>query len=103
MYQQMQHADEYGLSVENVGFDLSKIVKRSRDVSAKLTAGIGHLLKKNKVQVFNGYAKLGKPGELQVDDDMTLSAKHIILATGARAAAPALSQTATEYGATKKR
>jgi dihydrolipoamide dehydrogenase len=85
MYQQMQHADEYGLSVENVGFDLSKIVKRSRDVSAKLTAGIGHLLKKNKVQVFNGYARLGKPGELQVGDDMTLSSKHIILATGARA------------------
>ncbi|NQZ07161.1 MAG: dihydrolipoyl dehydrogenase [Algicola sp.] len=85
MYQQMQHADEYGLSVENVGFDLNKIVKRSRDVSAKLTAGIGHLLKKNKVQVFNGYAKLGKTGELLVGDNVTLSAKHIILATGARA------------------
>lgn len=85
MYQQMCHADEYGLSVENVGFDLAKIVKRSRDVSERLTGGIGHLLKKNKVQVFNGYAKLSEPGQLQVGDDLTLNAKHIILATGARA------------------
>jgi dihydrolipoamide dehydrogenase len=88
MYQQINEADDYGLSVENVGFDLAKIIKRSRDVSKQLTAGIAHLLKKNKVQVFNGYGKLAESGKLTVQNDgviTELTADHIILATGARA------------------
>ena len=99
MYQQMQDADEYGLSVEGVGFDLNKIVKRSRDVSAKLSGGIAHLMKKHKISVFNGFGKLMGMNEatskenqeqqlvVEVDGKIThtLSAKHIILATGARA------------------
>ena len=82
----MKHADSYGLTVDQVGFDLDKIVKRSRDVSTKLSKGIGFLLKKNQVTVIDGNARLAGPGKLQVEKDgqvATVSGKHIILATGA--------------------
>jgi dihydrolipoamide dehydrogenase len=89
VYRNMTHAAEYGLSAEKVGFDLGKIVERSRKVSKKLSGGVGFLLKKNKVTVFDGEGRLDGPGKVQVAKDgkpvATLSAKHIILATGARA------------------
>ncbi len=90
VYRQMQHADAYGLSVEKVHFDLKKIVERSRGVSKQLTMGVKHLLKKNKVTVFDGYARLQGKGALTVEGadkkvTATLKGKHIILATGARA------------------
>ena len=89
IYRQMQHADQYGLSASNVDFDLDKIVKRSRSVSKQLTSGVGYLLKKNKVQVIDGFGKLAGKGKLSVTKDgkpvATLTAKNIILATGARA------------------
>jgi dihydrolipoamide dehydrogenase len=90
MYQEFNHADDYGLSVGEVGFDLNKIVQRSRDVSTRLTSGIEHLLKKNKIVVFTGYARLKESTvegfhQVLVDEMMGLSARHIILATGARA------------------
>jgi dihydrolipoamide dehydrogenase len=87
--QLLQHADEFGFEIKDYSFDLQKIVKRSRDVSAKLTGGIQHLLRKNKVPVFNGYGKLGGKGKVTVEKDGkitdTLQAKHIVIATGARA------------------
>ena len=89
IYQHMQHAASFGLSAEGVSFDLAKIVERSRGVSKQLSGGIGHLLKKNKVKVFDGYAKLLGNSKLSVEKDgkvfETLEAKHIIMATGARA------------------
>jgi dihydrolipoamide dehydrogenase len=85
VYRSMQHAAEYGLSVEKAGFDLAAIVKRSRGVSAQLQAGVKHLLKKNKVTVFEGHGRLAGGGKLAIDNGPTLNAKHIILATGARA------------------
>ena len=89
IYHNMQHAKNYGLSAEGIGFDLDAIVKRSRNVSKQLNGGVGHLLKKNKVTVFDGYGKLAGKGKLHVEKDgkaiADLSAKHIILATGARA------------------
>lgn len=89
IYRAMNHAKEYGLSAEGVGFDLDAIVKRSRKVSKKLSMGVGYLLKKNKVQVFDGFGKLAGKGKVAVTKDdkavATLSAKNIILATGARA------------------
>jgi len=89
IYRQMNHAKDYGLSAEGVGFDLDAIVKRSRKVSKKLNLGVGHLLKKNKVTVFDGFGKLAGKGKVAVAKDgqavATLSAKNIILATGARA------------------
>jgi dihydrolipoamide dehydrogenase len=88
IYHYMQHADSYGLCAKGVGFDLAKVVARSRAVSKQLNRGVGHLLKKNKVTVVEGEAKLKGPGKLIVmKDGKTLgdyTAKHIILATGAR-------------------
>ena len=87
----IQHAEAYGLKVDNWSFDLSKIVERSRGVAKQLSGGIGHLLKKNKVTVFDGSASLPKSGtiivKLKKGGDVTLSGKHTIIATGARARA----------------
>ncbi len=87
VFRNMKHADQFGLSAGTVGFDLQKIVKRSRNVSAKLQGGVGHLLKKNKVTVIEGTAKLQGPGRLTVEqnaEQLKVTGKHIILATGAR-------------------
>ncbi len=85
----MKHADAYGWSASNVTFDLAKVVERSRKVSKQLSNGVAHLLKKNKVTVFDGQAKLNGAGKLKVEKDgkpvADLTAKNIILATGARA------------------
>jgi dihydrolipoamide dehydrogenase len=62
----MQHAKDYGLSAEKVGFDAAAVVKRSRGVSGQLNGGVGFLLKKNKVDVIWGEATITKPGEVKV-------------------------------------
>ncbi|MEZ5919053.1 MAG: dihydrolipoyl dehydrogenase [Alphaproteobacteria bacterium] len=80
----IQHADAFGISVKDVSFDIKKVVERSRGVAKQLSGGIAHLLKKNKVTVFDGRAKLLGKGKVGVGKD-TLSAKNIIVATGARA------------------
>jgi dihydrolipoamide dehydrogenase len=80
----LTHASAYGLSAEKVGFDLAKIVDRSRKVAGQLNAGVKGLMKKNKVTVVEGEGKLVGKGRLQVGDK-ELQAKHIIIATGARA------------------
>lgn len=89
VYHLMQHADAFGLSAKSISFDLEKIVKRSRDVSAQLTKGIGFLMKKHKVTVIEGEGTLAGRGEIAVSKDKKplqhVKAKHIILATGARA------------------
>jgi dihydrolipoamide dehydrogenase len=80
----LTHASAYGLSAEKVSFDLAKIVERSRKVANQLNAGVKGLMKKNKVTVVEGEGKLTAKGRLQVGDK-ELQAKHIIVATGARA------------------
>ena len=85
LYQKMKHAEEFGISASNIEFDITKIVVRSRDVSTKLVGGIKALLKKNKVTVIEGTAKLEGPGQILVNDKDKISAKNIIIATGARA------------------
>ncbi|CAA2145215.1 dihydrolipoyl dehydrogenase [Methylobacterium bullatum] len=102
IYHYMQHASDYGLSAEKVGFDTAAIVKRSRGVSTRLNGGVGMLLKKNKVDVIWGEAviesaaKGNEPGKVTVKETSrapapkgalaagSYSAKHIIVATGAR-------------------
>ncbi len=86
----LDRLDEFGFSADNIKFDIKKIIKRSRDVSKQLSSGIAHLMKKNKIPVFDGFGKIMKAGELEVtltkdQKKQTLKAKHIILATGARA------------------
>ncbi|MDH5722732.1 MAG: dihydrolipoyl dehydrogenase [Alphaproteobacteria bacterium] len=89
IYHLLHNLDEFGLSAKDIKFDLKKIVQRSRGVSSQLSGGISHLLKKNKVTVINGWGKLQGKGKVAVEKDGkvtdTLSAKHIIIATGARA------------------
>lgn len=93
VYRQFNHAKDYGLSAQGVGFDLKAIVERSRTVAKRLNMGVGMLLKKNKVEVFDGFGKLAghekSLRKISVSKDgkpvATLNAKHIILATGARA------------------
>jgi len=88
VYHYMQHAADYGLKADNVGFDLAKIVDRSRKVAGQLNAGVKGLMKKNKVTVYEGVGTLSGKGGLSVDKDgkkTELQAKHIMVATGARA------------------
>ena len=86
----IQNADKFGFTVEGHQFDMAKVVKYSRGVASQLNAGVGHLLKKNKVPVVMGRGRLGdQSGQLIVTDkdggEQIIHADHIILATGARA------------------
>jgi dihydrolipoamide dehydrogenase len=84
----MERAKDFGLRADNVGYDLDAVVKRSRGVAKQLNSGVGHLMKKNKVTVFMGAATLPAKGKVSVKTDKgtdELTAKNIILATGARA------------------
>ncbi|WP_342152205.1 dihydrolipoyl dehydrogenase [Methylorubrum sp. SB2] len=102
IYHYMQHAADYGLKADNVSFDASAIVKRSRGVSGRLNGGVGMLLKKNKVDVIWGEGSIeaapkgNAAGKVVVKETKraeapkgakgagTYGAKHIIVATGAR-------------------
>jgi pyruvate/2-oxoglutarate dehydrogenase complex dihydrolipoamide dehydrogenase (E3) component len=84
----MHRAKDFGLSADNISYDLDAVVKRSRGVAKQLNSGVGHLMKKNKVTVFMGEATLPAKGKVSVKTDKgteELTAKNIILATGARA------------------
>jgi dihydrolipoamide dehydrogenase len=88
VFHQMQHAKAYGLSATGVTADLAAVVARSRGVAKQLNQGVTHLMKKNKVTVHMGVGKILKPGTLEVTGEKgkeVLTAKHIIVATGARA------------------
>src|SRR4249919_3015848 len=89
IYHLLHHLDEFGFSAKDISFDAGKVVARSRAVAKQLSNGVAYLLKKNKVTVFDGEAKLAGKGKLTVAKDgkavADLDAKHIVLATGARA------------------
>jgi dihydrolipoamide dehydrogenase len=89
IYETMKHAADFGISVKGIDFDIKKVVERSRQVAAQLNGGVTHLLRKNKVTVFDGNGRLNGPGKVTVEKGgksvADLAAKHIILATGARA------------------
>src|ERR1700691_4717846 len=91
IYHYMQHAKDYGLSAENVGYDAATVVKRSRAVSKRLNDGVGFLMRKNKVTVIWGEAMIEAPGKVAVKAAKTeapkgalgpgsFEAKHIIVA-----------------------
>lgn len=84
----MKHAKDYGLAADNIRADLDAVVKRSRGVAKQLNQGVTHLMKKNKIAVHMGEGKLVGAGKVEVKGEKgveTLSAKHVILAAGARA------------------
>src|SRR5436305_705339 len=89
VFHYMQHAEAYGLSNDKPSFDIANVVARSRAVAKQLNQGVTHLMKKNKITVVMGEGKLAGKGKLSVagaDGKTTeLAAKHIIVATGARA------------------
>jgi len=95
IFHYMQHAKDYGLSAEKVGYDAKAVVQRSRAVSKRLNDGVGFLMKKNKVSVIWGEAAIDAPGRITVKKSAAeapkgalgegaYQAKHIIIATGAR-------------------
>ena len=85
----LHHLPEFGFDAVTPSFDLAKVVQRSRAIATQLSAGVAHLMRKNKVTVFDGTGKLAGKQTLSVEKDgkavATLRAPHIILATGARA------------------
>ncbi|WP_303848971.1 dihydrolipoyl dehydrogenase [Apibacter mensalis] len=88
VYEEINHAEEFGLNKTESSFDFSNVIKRSRGVADKMNKGVGFLMKKNKIDVINGNAKV-KPGKkIEVTDKdgkvTEYSASHIIIATGAR-------------------
>ncbi len=88
IFHYMQHAGDYGLVAKGIEADLEAIVKRSRGVAKQLNQGVTHLMKKNKIAVHMGEGTLTGPNSLSVKTDKgeeKLTAKHIIVATGARA------------------
>ncbi|MFP5456925.1 MAG: FAD-dependent oxidoreductase, partial [Alphaproteobacteria bacterium] len=88
MFHHMKHAKSFGLEAMGVSADLSAVVARSRGAAKQLNQGVTHLMKKNKIAVHMGEGRLVAPAKLAVKSDkgeVELSAKHIIVATGARA------------------
>jgi dihydrolipoamide dehydrogenase len=88
IYHYMKQAEKYGLSVEKPGFDLEKVVARSRGVAKQLNQGVTGLMKKNKITVYFGDGKLTAANTIAVAKDgkvTNVTAKNIIIATGARA------------------
>ena len=95
IYHYMQNAKDYGLSADNVSFDIKKVIARSRGVVNRLNTGVGYLFGKNKITVIWGEASIDAPGKITVKPSKTeavkgslgpgqYQAKHIIVATGAR-------------------
>jgi len=89
IYHLIQNAKAYGIHADNVSFDLPKLIARSRKVADKLSRGVGHLMKKNKITVIDGDATLLGKGKIGVTKDGSsiaeYDAPHIIIATGSRA------------------
>jgi dihydrolipoamide dehydrogenase len=89
IYALMHHLRDFGFTAKEIGYDFEKVIRRSRNVAGQLNRGVAHLLKKNKVQVFDGHGRLDGKKTVAVakdgKDTEAIGAEHIILATGARA------------------
>lgn len=88
VYHLMQKAGDFGLKAENLGFDFAKVIDRSRKVADQLNRGVISLMKKNRIEVHAGTARLGGQGRVRISGEggeKTVTAKHIVVATGARA------------------
>lgn len=85
----LHHLSDFGFAADRPRFELDKVVKRSRAVAKQLSSGVAHLLRKNKVTVFDGHGRLAGKQSLSVERDgkqvANLTSPHIVLATGARA------------------
>ena len=88
VFEYLKHAEDYGLNAKDVSHDFDAVVKRSRSVADGMSKGVQFLMKKNKIEVINGFGKLKKGKKVEVKaengDTTEYSADHIIIATGAR-------------------
>jgi dihydrolipoamide dehydrogenase len=86
LYEKAEHFADWGIKIENLGYDWSQVQKRKSDVVAKNSAGVSYLMKKHKITVFNGFGKLAGKGKVEVELDggkkETIETKNIIIATG---------------------
>ena len=86
--QLFRKSEEWGISYDNLRVDFSKIIKRSRGVADRVSKGVEYLMKKNKIEVNSGHARLAGEGRVEIKaegrEDLLVQARHIILATGAR-------------------
>lgn len=91
VFEYAKHGANYGVKIENATADFDGMIKRSRGVAAQMSKGVQFLMKKNKIDVINGYGKILTKGSVEVSaadgKKTTYTAKHIIVATGARARA----------------
>ncbi len=87
LFEQLGHLGDYGLKIEGASFDFAGVVDRSRKVAKQLSGGVAFLMKKHKIEVIDGEAKLekGSPAPKVIVGKRTIQARHVILATGARA------------------
>lgn len=92
VYETLNHLGDYGLAADKPRFDFAKVVERSRKVAGQLNSGVGFLMRKHKIEVIEGAARLEKGASApkvvvtqKRGGERTLQAKHVILATGARA------------------
>ena len=84
----LHNLDNYGFTAKEINFDFEKIIARSRNVAKTLSSGIASLLKKNKIEVFNGFASFKNNNQINIEStegNKTLDASYFIVATGARA------------------
>ena len=87
VYEYLNHAESYGIEVENFSKNFEKVIKRSRTVAGTMSKGVNFLMKKNKIKVYSGFGKLNLDKTITVTNDektINVSAEHIIIATGAR-------------------
>src|SRR6185369_2072267 len=88
VFEYLMHAQDYGLKASGVEADFSAVIKRSRDVADSMSKGVQFLMKKNKIEVINGYGKIKAGKKVSVTDadgnERVFDAKNIIIATGAR-------------------
>jgi len=84
VYSELSHSSDFGIEAENVSFDMPKIVKRSRQIAKRLSSGVGYLMKKNNVTVFNERGSLDADANVVLESGGVIKGKDVIIATGAR-------------------
>ena len=87
VFEYLNHAENYGLEVENFSKNFEKVINRSRNVANTMSKGVNFLMKKNKIKVYTGFGKVNNDKTINIkneNEENTINAKHIIIATGAR-------------------
>ena len=87
VFEYLNHAESYGIEVENFSKNFEKVIKRSRKVAGTMSKGVNFLMKKNKIKVYTGFGKINSDKSITVtsnEKETNIQAKHIVIATGAR-------------------